>query len=101
MLSYNEKRDYNRMNTNCDITYRLADKETLHQGCCTSISGAGVSFMAETAIKTGWALEINISPCNQSNTPPLIAFIETLRSHPCQDGRFEIAAVIKGIKALV
>lgn len=99
MPTYDEKRDYNRMNTDCDLTYRLADKETLHKGYCTSISGAGVSFIASQAIDVGKALEIKVASSHKSNIPPLIAFIETLRSHPCPDGRFDIAATIKGIKA--
>jgi hypothetical protein len=98
MLEYDEKRDYIRMDIACDITYRLADSETVYQGRCTSISGAGVSFIGEQPIAAGKAMEITVLPA-KSITPPMIAFIEVVRSTRQADGRFEIAAAIKSIKA--
>lgn len=98
MLEYDEKRDFIRMDVDCEITYRLADLETVHTGRCTSISGAGVSFLAQQAIESGKAMEITVLP-TKSITPPMVALIEVVRSIPQDDGQFEIAAVIKSIKA--
>ncbi len=97
MLEYDEKRNFIRMEIDCDITYKLADSDTLHSGRCSSISGAGVSFIAERFFDIGKAMEINVTP--KSNvTPAMTAFIEVIRSTQLDDGNYEIAATIKSIK---
>ncbi len=97
MLDYDEKRDYIRMEVDCDITYKLADSEEVNIGRCTSLSGAGVSFIADSPYDTGMAMEINLVPKN-SVTPSMTAFIEVVRSIPQDDGLYEIAASIKSLK---
>jgi hypothetical protein len=97
MLEYDEKRNYIRMNVDCELSYRLADSSEIKTGNCTSISGSGVSFIADTAFEPGKAMEVNIMPKN-SVTPPMTAFIEVVRNTRQDDGRFEIAATIKSIK---
>ncbi len=99
MLEYDEKRDYIRMDVDCDITYKLADSppETVKLGRCTSLSGAGISFVADSAYDTGMALEINLVPKNNV-TPSMTAFIEVVRSIPKENGSFEVAASIKSLK---
>jgi len=97
MLGYDEKRNYIRMEVDCGVTYRLVDSDELHHGYCSSISGAGVSFIADRFIDPGKAMEINIIPQN-SLTPPMTAFIEVIRSTEQDDGRYEVAATIKSIK---
>ncbi|PPC91391.1 MAG: pilus assembly protein PilZ [Methylobacter sp.] len=96
MLEYDEKRNYIRMEVDCDITYKYAGAELTNFGRCTSISGAGVSFVAEQAIEPGTAMEIHIVPKN-SITPPMTAYIEVVRCTP-QDNYFDVAATIKSIK---
>jgi len=97
MLEYDEKRNYIRMEVDCDITYKMADSNEIHKGQCTSISGAGVSFISTEAFDTGKAMEINVVPKNPV-TPPMTAFIEVVRSTKKEDGSHEIAATIKSIK---
>jgi len=97
MLDFDEKRDYIRMDVDCDITYKLADSDEVNIGRCTSLSGAGVSFLANAAYDTGMAMEVNLVPKNNV-TPPMTAFIEVVRSIPQDDGSFEIAASIKSLK---
>lgn len=97
MREYDEKRDYIRMDIDCDVTYRLPGSEAVYQGRGTSISGAGVSFIADQNIQVGQAVEINVLP-TKSLTPPMNAFIEVVRTTPNHDGTFEIAATIKSIK---
>jgi len=97
MLEYDEKRDYIRMDVDCDISYKLADSNETKTGHCISLSGAGISFIAESSYATGLAMEINIIPKNAS-TPPMTAFIEIVRSTSQDDGSFEIAASIKSLK---
>ncbi len=97
MLGYDEKRNYIRMEIDCDVTYKLADSAELHHGRCSSISGAGVSFIADRAFDAGKAMEINVVPKN-TVTPSMTAFIEIIRSTRQDDGSYEVAATIKSIK---
>jgi len=97
MLDYDEKRNYIRMEIDCEVTYRLANSSELHRGHCSSISGAGVSFTASQPFDAGKAMEINVIPKN-SITPPMTAFIEVVRSTQLDNGSYEIAAAIKSIK---
>ena len=97
MLEYDEKRNYIRMNVDCELTYRLADSNELQRGNCTSISGSGVSFLADRSFEPGRAMEVNITPKN-AITPPMTAFVEVVRTSKQDDGRYEIAAAIKSIK---
>lgn len=97
MLEYDEKRNYIRMEIDCDITYKLADSDEIYQGRCSSISGAGVSFIAEQFFAPGKAMEVNITP-KSSLTPPMAAFIEVVRATKQDDNQYEIAASIKSIK---
>ena len=97
MLEYDEKRDYIRMDVDCDITYKLADSGDKKTGRCTSLSGSGVSFIADSDFDIGLAMEVNVLPQNPL-TPPMTAFIEVVRNTPQQDGSVEIAATIKSLK---
>ncbi|MGR9053422.1 MAG: PilZ domain-containing protein [Gammaproteobacteria bacterium] len=97
MLEYDEKRNYIRMNVDCEITFRLGDSDEIHIGKCNTISGSGVSFLADRSFEPGKAMEVNITPKN-SITPPMTAFVEVVRTTRLENGRYEIAAAIKSIK---
>lgn len=97
MLEYDEKRNYIRMEIDCDVTFKLADSDELYHGRCSSISGAGVSFIADRSFDPGKAMEINVIPKN-TVTPSMTAFIEVIRSTQQGNGSYEIAATIKSIK---
>jgi len=98
MLEYDEKRNYIRMEVDCDIMYKLAGSDQLFHGRCLSISGAGVSFIADQSYNPGIAMEVNIVP-KSAVTPPMTAFIEVVRTTKQTDNRYQIAASIKSIKA--
>jgi len=97
MLSHDERRDYIRMDVDCEITYKLADSSDIKTGRCTTLSGAGVSFIADESFQPGLAMEVSITPKNNI-TPPMTAYIEVVRSTKRDHNEHEIAAVIKGIK---
>ncbi len=97
MLSHDEKRDYIRMDVDCDITYKPADGSVTKNGRCTNLSGAGVSFIADQEFDVGLAMEVSILP-KTSITPPMTAFVEVVRSVRQGDGSYEIGAAIKSIK---
>lgn len=97
MLTHDERRDYIRMDVDCDITYKLADSSLVKTGRCTTLSGAGVSFIADQSFEPGLAMEVSITP--KSNiTPPMTAYIEVVRSTKRDNTEYEIAATIKSIK---
>lgn len=97
MLEYDEKRNYIRMDVDCDITFKPADSDDTKTGRCTSLSGAGLAFIAETALNPGIALEVCVQSKN-SVTPPMTAFIEVVRCTAQGDNKYEIAATIQSIK---
>lgn len=97
MLAHDEKRDYIRMEVDCDITYKPANSQDCKTGRCTTLSGAGVSFLADQPFDAGLAMEVSIIP-KTSITPPMTAFIEVVRSVKRDENLYEIAASIKSIK---
>lgn len=97
MLTHDERRDFIRMDVNCEITYKLADSNQTNTGICLTLSGAGVSFTADQAYEPGLAMEIKVTP-KANITPPMAAFIEVVRCTKRTDSEYEIAAVIKSIK---
>lgn len=97
MLEYDEKRNYIRMEVDCDITYKPAGSDEVQTGRCTSISGAGLSFVSETPFNPGVALEVCISP-KSTVTPPMTAYIEVVRCTENEHDGYDIAATIESIK---
>jgi hypothetical protein len=97
MLKHDEKRDFIRMDVDCDITYRPADGSVVKTGRCTNLSGAGISFIADQCFDVGLAMEVSILP-KTNITPPMTAFIEVVRNVKLDDDVYEIAATIKSIK---
>ncbi len=97
MLEYDEKRNFIRMSVNCEINYKLTDSDQTYQGRCTSLSGAGLAFIADREFEQGKSMEVNVIPEN-SITPPMTAYVEIVRSIKLDSGQYEIGAQIKSIK---
>lgn len=97
MQDYDEKRSYIRMNVDCDITYKLANTYESKTGRCLSISGAGLSFIAECPFQPGVAMEVTVLPKN-TLTPPMTAYIEVVRYEDLGNNCYQIAATIQSIK---
>jgi hypothetical protein len=96
MLNHDERRDFIRMDVDCDITYKLPDNGEVKTGRCMTLSGAGLSFQADDVFDVGIALEVCIIP-KSTITPPMTAYIEVVRTNKLTDG-YEIAGTIKSIK---
>ena len=97
MQTHHEKRNLFRMHIDCDIAYKSASSPEVSHGRCKSISGYGVSFIADQPIGQGKALEIKVVPKN-GKSPSMTAFIKVLRTTLLPDNKYEIAASIKSIK---
>ena len=48
MVDFAEKREYFRMNVDCEIDYRAIDSNETRKARCSKLSGAGISFSYET-----------------------------------------------------
>lgn len=96
MLDNRNKRKFQRISTNCSLSYRPIDGGPAHAGRCLNLSGSGVLFHGPAPAETGHAMEVTVLPDNRL-TPPMDAFVEVTRCSRDGDG-FEIAAIIKGIK---
>ncbi len=97
MLEYDEKRKFIRMAVECDINYKLTDSDQVFNGRCTSLSGAGLSFVADQGFEPGISMEVNVIP-ESSITPPMTALIEVIRNTKLDSGQYEIGAQITSIK---
>ena len=97
MLDSGESRDFIRMDTACDISYKFPDSNQTFIGKSINISGSGILFTAAQFIDAGIALEVKVIP-EKSLTPPMVAYVEVIRSKEIKPHEFEIAAEIKGIK---
>ena len=97
MLDRGESRDFIRMDTACDVSYKFPDYNNSFMGKSINISGSGILFTASQFIDAGIALEVKVIPAN-SLTPPMVAYVEVIRTKEIKPGEFEVAAEIKGIK---
>lgn len=98
MLKTQQSPSYLWIKANFAITYRLADAITPYEGYCLSVSAAGIVFTSKHPIAVGKAVVLSIFVKN-STVPPMIAFIEVLKTIKHKDG-YQITTAIKGIKAI-
>ena len=98
---YDEKRDFIRIDIDCEIVYKNSDLEGSAEeestGQVSNLSGRGLMFISDTELEKNITLEINIKPSNIL-TPSLHANVKVVRvvKQRHADG-FEIGAVIKEI----
>ena len=97
MLDRGESRNFIRMETDCEISYKFPDIEQVFIGQCLNVSGSGVLFIVTQVIEEGVALEVKISPKNKIS-PPMTAYVDVIRVKEALLGEYEVAAEIKGIK---
>jgi len=97
MLETGESRNFIRMETACDVSYKFPDSNNIFMGKSINISGSGILFTSNQFIDSGIALEISVIP-ERSLTPPMVAYVEVIRTKEVNPGEFEVAAEIKGIK---
>jgi len=95
---YDEKRDFIRIDVNCEIEFKkLEPEEEVQTGQVLNLSGRGMMFVSDKEIEKNCILEVNIKPAN-TLTPDLHANVKVVRvvKQRHKDG-FEIGAVIKDI----
>jgi hypothetical protein len=97
MLDRGEARNFIRMETECHVTYKFPDSNEILTGRSINMTGSGILFTTTQSIDAGIALEVTVVP-EKSLTPPMVAYVEVIRSKEIKSGEFEVAAEIKGIK---
>jgi hypothetical protein len=94
-LDYSEKRDFFRMNLGCDMEYTINGSGNKLCGHIKNLSGNGISFLAEKAVKPGTSIQVSIKPENPI-TPQLDVTVEVIRCHDTGKNEYEIAGNITG-----
>ena len=93
-IDYSEKRNFFRMNMDCNMVYSVNGSGNEESGTVLNLSGDGMSFITQEQVDPGTVVHISISPEN-SVTPPLKVTVEVLRCDQKNDAnRFEIAGNI-------
>ena len=98
---YDEKRDFIRIDIDCEIGYKNSDSEGSAEeestGQVSNLSGRGLMFISDTELEKNITLEINIKPSNIL-TPSLHANVKVVRVVKQRHAEgYEIGAVIKEI----
>ena len=90
---YSEKRNFFRMNMDCDMEYSINGSGNTKCGMMKNLSGDGVLFVTDEAITPGSEIHIAITPEN-TVTPPLNVTVEVLRCDAEASDKFIIAGNI-------
>lgn len=98
MLDTSDKRKFIRMDANCEMTFIRPGDSTKGTGHSINLSAAGILFSTQDKLTEGISLDISVSPVNKL-TPPLNALIEIVRVVTVENGHYQVAATIEGIKA--
>lgn len=98
---YDEKRDFIRIDIDCDIAYKKSGLETSAEeesiGQVSNLSGRGLMFISDAELEKNITLEVNIKPSNIL-TPSLHANVKVVRVVKQRHAEgYEIGAVIKEI----
>jgi c-di-GMP-binding flagellar brake protein YcgR len=91
MVEFNERREYFRINVDCEIEYQLLNSDKVYKGRCTTLSGAGVSFVSNKLLKLDDELEMTIQSQHPA-TPPLRAHVRVVNVRSLEDKSFVISA---------
>jgi len=94
---YDEKRDYIRIDVNCEIQFSLSDSGENEIGKVTNLSGRGMMFVVDHMLEIDNRLEVRIQPEN-TITPALHANVRVVRVNKQRhEEGYEIGAIIQEI----
>lgn len=92
---YSEKRNFFRMNLDCDMQYSVNGSGEKNRGMMKNLSGDGILFIAENEIAPGAEISVAITPEN-TITPPLNVTIEVRRCEWVEGEGYHVAGNITG-----
>jgi hypothetical protein len=90
---YAEKRNFFRMNMDCNMEYTINGSGEHESGTVLTLSGDGISFTTKQAVSAGAIVNISITPEN-TVTPPLVVTVEVLRCEQGNSDQYEVAGNI-------
>jgi len=90
---YSEKRNFFRMNLECDAEYTINGSGNQKSGKVTNLSGDGISIIADQSVKPGTEVRVSIQPENNV-TPSLEVVMEVLRCEEQDADNFLLAGNI-------
>ncbi|MDH5180751.1 MAG: PilZ domain-containing protein [Gammaproteobacteria bacterium] len=94
---YDEKRDFIRVEVDCEIHYREVDSNENYVGRVKNLSGRGMMFISEFGIPPETVLEVKVAPQNDL-TQPLHAEVRVVRMAKQRHATgYEIGAVIQQV----
>jgi hypothetical protein len=93
-----EKRQFIRMDVNCELVYRLPDSMRAIKGICKNLSNSGILFTAFQSIDAGVVLEVELAAMDEVVSPPMKALVKVVSSRFVGTGTYDVAAEIKGFK---
>lgn len=94
---YDEKRDFIRVEVDCEIRFKPEDAGEEQIGRLANLSGRGMMFIAGQEIPVDSTLEVHIQAENQV-TAPLHAMVRVVRMARQRRGDgYEVGAIITGV----
>ena len=90
---YSEKRNFFRMNLECEAEYTINGSGQQKSGKVSDLSGDGISIIADQSVKPGTEVRVSIQPENKV-TPPLEVIMEVLRCEEQDTESFLLAGNI-------
>ncbi len=90
---YSEKRNFFRMNLECNAEYTINGSGVQKSGKVSDLSGDGISIIADQSVTPGTEVRVSIQPENDV-TPPLEVVMEVLRCEEQDTDNFLLAGNI-------
>lgn len=92
MLSYEDKRDYLRMDMDCPVSYALINGDQKGEGIAKDLSAKGLLMWVKEPVEAEQILAIQLTPENDI-TPPLLAQVRVVRCSELEEqpGTYAIA----------
>ena len=75
---YSEKRNFFRMNLECNAEYTINGSGNQKSGKVSDLSGDGISIITDQSVNPGTEVRVSIQPENDV-TPPLDVVMEVIR----------------------
>lgn len=99
MLSYDDKRDFQRMNMDCPVTYSVNGSSHRRDGVAKDLSAKGVLMWLQEHVDAESTLTIQVEPVNKL-TPPLSAEVRVVRCSPVEGVSGTYAVACETLKIL-
>ncbi len=94
MVDSSEKRDFRRMQIDCEILWRLEDGDSMYHAQAINLSARGLAMTCDQDLPVGTRLEVNINPAYRV-VPPMNAIVEILRVSKLDDNKYQYACEIR------